>query len=104
MDKPEVKIIQNQEETVNDTNLDNWEVEQLLRKYGYNNTEPIINQPQNNLTFDELVLQNESKIKEEEKRRLMSNKSNFYSTTINQTDEDTGFSFKIEIVSDMKIL
>lgn len=109
MNKPEVKIIQNQEEIVNDSILDNWEVEQLLRKYGYDNnisTEQNYQQNyQNNLTFEELVLQNEAKIKEEEKRKLelKNNRSNFYSTSTNATDEDTGFTFKIEIVSDMKI-
>ena len=86
MNKPEVKIIQNQEEVVNDSNLDNWEVEQLLRKYGYNSepntqyTNHVEPNQQNNLTFEELVLQNEAKIREEEKRKLelRKSRSDFY--------------------------
>ena len=39
MIRPEVRIIQDQEiEINNNPQVDNWEAEQLLRKYGYQDT------------------------------------------------------------------
>lgn len=83
--KPEVKIIQNQDENINDNpNIDNWEAEQLLRKYGYSK------QPENNPVFH---------LPKVEDKKV----DNFYNETTYGTDEETGFSFKINIQSDMNI-
>ena len=35
MNRPEIRIIQNQEEQTGPANIDSWEAEQLLRKYGH---------------------------------------------------------------------
>ena len=35
MQRPEIRIIQNQEEQIQPANIDSWEAEQLLRKYGH---------------------------------------------------------------------
>ena len=36
MQRPEVRIVQGQQEQINNNpNIDSWEAEQLLRKYGY---------------------------------------------------------------------
>lgn len=119
MEKPEVKIIKNQEEETNSPNIDNWEAEQLLRKYGYNSSQyslpenEIATNPDSNLTFEELVAKHEAKLREERMRKeqlLMGPRpttfdpSRGYDSEVKySSDEDTGFSFKIEITSDMKL-
>ncbi len=111
MDKPEVKIIQSQEETTSPANIDSWEAEQLLRKYGYSNQSEIpatpapIPNPDANLTFEEMVARQEAKKREEEagRRASRTNPQNDYSEVKYSSDEDTGFSFRIEINSDMKL-
>jgi hypothetical protein len=118
MQRPEIRIIQNQEEQTQTANIDNWEAEQLLRKYGYENQqfstreEPVYN-PSQNLTFEEMVAQNEAKMKEEELRIKQRNQgprpntfdgNNGYDSEVKYTsDDDTGFGFRIEITTDMKI-
>lgn len=113
MNKPEVKIIQNQEEQTNNSpNIDSWEAEQLMRKYNISNSEiPIENK--NDLTFEEMVAQEEMRLKNEQIKReqqlrgpnptTFDGKNGYYSETTYGTDSDTGFSFKIEITSDMNI-
>ena len=58
MNRPEVRVLQDQDIQINSNpQIDNWEAEQLMRKYGYQNTKYSTNQEthiqQNNgLTFD----------------------------------------------------
>jgi hypothetical protein len=117
MEKPQIHIIQKQEiETNQNPNIDSWEAEQLLRKYGYQpqqaSTRP--EEPQsidNGLTFDQMVAQEEAKKRGEEMRRqqlLMGPKpitfdGQYDIETKYSSDDDTGFGFKIVIASDMKL-
>jgi hypothetical protein len=119
MNRPEVRIVQNQEEQTQPANIDNWEAEQLLRKYGYENQqfstreEPQVNHPSQNLTFEQMVAQEEARLKEEEMRRHQKmtgprpttfDGSRGYDSEVKySSDDDTGFGFKIEITTDMKI-
>jgi hypothetical protein len=117
MNRPEVKIIQNQEEQTQPANIDSWEAEQLLRKYGHQpqqfSTREEPQQPANNLTFEQMVAQEEARLKEEEMRRQQRmngprpttfDGSRGYDSEVKySSDEDTGFGFKIEITTDMKI-
>lgn len=119
MNKPEVRIIQSQEEITQPANIDSWEAEQLLRKYGQQpqqfttRQEPIIQDPNASLSFEEMVAKQEAKIKEELERKkaqmygpkptTFSNNNGYDSEIKYGTDDDTGFGFKIEIVTDMKI-
>ncbi len=118
MNRPEVRIIQNQEETTQPANIDSWEAEQLLRKYGhqpqqFSTREEVVSQPTNNLTFEQMVAQEEARLKEEEMRRIARmngprpttfDGSRGYDSEVKySSDEDTGFGFKIEITTDMKI-
>ena len=74
MQRPEVRLIQGQQvETNENPNIDSWEAEQLLRKYGYQNTQQSI--PANDippasvdqgLTFEQMIAQEEAKRKGEE--------------------------------------
>ena len=117
MQRPEIRIIQNQEEQIQPANIDSWEAEQLLRKYGHQpqqfSTRETVSQPSNNLTFEQMVAQEEARLKEEEMRRHQRMNSprpttfdgsrGYDSEVKYSSDEDTGFGFKIEITTDMKI-
>ena len=118
MNRPEVRIIQNQEEETKPANIDSWEAEQLLRKYGHQpqqfSTRPQqVELPQKGLTFEEMIAQEEQKRKDDEMKRRQSingpkpttfdGRGGYDSETKYSSDEDTGFGFKIEITSDMKL-
>ena len=122
MNKPEVRLIQDQQVEINSTpSVDSWEAEQLLRKYGYKGTqhtyspnqEPAPYDPNQELTFEEMVARAEAKKRDEEARRrhqangpkpISFDGSNGYHTeTRYGSDEDSGYGFKIQITSDMPI-
>ena len=119
MQRPEVRLIQGQQvETNENPNIDNWEAEQLLRKYGYQGTQYSTHQEpsasvDNGLTFEQMIAQEESRIKGEEMRRqqqmngpkpISFDGSNGYHTeTKYGSDDDSGYGFKIQITSDMPI-
>jgi len=116
MNRPEVRIISQQEET-NSREVSGWEAEQLLRKYGQDQSfsnRPQVQQPQQpGLTFDQMVAQEEAKIKQEQLRRQQQmmgpkpvtfNGQNGYDSEIRYgSDSDSGFGFKIEITTDMNL-
>lgn len=95
------------------------EAEELLRKYGYGQDqrfstreEPVQSQ-QNNLTFEEMIRQQEEQRKAEEQRKMAKmngpkpitfNGNGGYESQIKYgSDDDLGFGFKIEITTDMKL-
>lgn len=102
--KPDVKVIHDQSIVTNSTSIDSWEAEQLLRKYGYTNTNnsdgQIPTTTENDLTFEEMVAKEEERIRIE---RLSRKNVDPNIETRYSTDEETGFSFKVEIKSDMPI-
>ena len=73
MQRPEIRIIQNQEEQTKPANIDSWEAEQLLRKYGHQpqqfSTREESKHIDNGLTFEQMVAQQEARLKEEELRK-----------------------------------
>ena len=119
MQRPEVRLIQNQEVETNDNpNIDNWEAEQLLRKYGYQNqqfsTHETPNKPvDDGLTFDQMIAREEARKREEDAKKLqMTNgpkpisfdgNGGYYAETKYGSDSDSGYGFKIQITSDMPI-
>ena len=118
MNRPEIRIIQNQEEQTSPANIDSWEAEQLLRKYGhqpqqFSTREEAQQNVDNGLTFEQMVAQEEARLRDEELRRRARmngprpttfDGSRGYDSEIKySSDEDTGFGFKIEITTDMKI-
>lgn len=120
MNRPEVRIIQSQEVTTQPANIDSWEAEQILRKYGQQpqqfstrEEEQTIEDPNAHLTFEEMVARQDAKIKEESEKRkaqmygpkptTFSGNRGYDAEVKYGTDEDTGFNFKIEITTDMKI-
>ena len=118
MQRPEVRIIQHQEEEIKPTEISGYEAEQLLKKYGYNNqsfsTIPNELKPQKKeLTFEEMLAQEETRLKEEQMRRNSKlngpkpttfDPAKGYNAEIKtSTDEESGFGFTVQIVSDMPI-
>jgi hypothetical protein len=118
MNRPEVRVVQNQQiDTNNNPNIDSWEAEQLLRKYGYQSSSNNTNIPETNvdngLSFEEMVAQEEMRLKNEQIKRdqqmsgpkpiSFDGKNGYYSETTYGSDSDSGFSFKIEVTSDMNI-
>ena len=104
MNKPEVRIVQNQEIQNTNPNIDSWEAEQLLRKYGYSQeSNPQTTQP--GLTFEQMVAQEEERIKNDKIKRqqVIDNYNGYRTETTYSTDEESGFSFKIQISTDMSI-
>ena len=84
MQRPEIRLIQDQQvETNENPNIDNWEAEQLLRKYGYQNTQYSTHQEKpasvnNELTFEQMIAQEEARIKGEKMRRQQQPNMNIY--------------------------
>ena len=118
MNRPEVRVVQNQQiDTNNNPNIDSWEAEQLLRKYGHQSSSNNTNIPETNvdngLSFEEMVAQEEMRLKNEQIKRdqqmsgpkpiSFDGKNGYYSETTYGSDSDSGFSFKIEVTSDMNI-
>ena len=117
MERPQARII-DQQHVESEREVTGWEAEQILRKYGHQPQqysyipEPAKSQ-QPSLTFEEMLAQEEMKRKEEMLKRqqrlngpnpITFNGQNGYDSEVKySTDEDTGFGFKIEISSDMKI-
>jgi len=118
MNRPEVRVVQSQQiETNVNPNIDSWEAEQLLRKYGYQSSSNNTNIPEinvdNGLSFEEMVAQEEMRLKNEQMKRdqqmrgpkpiSFDGRNGYYSETTYGSDSDSGFSFKIEVTSDMNI-
>jgi len=124
MHRPEVRLIEPQSEQSAPANIPSWEAEQLLRKYGYDNQqftnrpqqiqEPTKVDPNANLTFEEMIAQEEARQREEaERQRLRQqqqmgpkpmtfNGQNGYESEVRYSSDD-GFSFKVEITTDMQL-
>jgi hypothetical protein len=119
MQRPEVRLIQGQQvETNENPNIDSWEAEQLLRKYGYQNNHYSTNQEfqtpaDNGLTFDQMIEQEEAKKRNDEMRRQQQMNgpkpisfdggNGYHTETKYGSDDDSGYGFKIQITSDMPI-
>jgi len=124
MHRSEVRLIEPQSEQSAPANIPSWEAEQLLRKYGYDNQqftnrpqqiqEPTTVDPNANLTFEEMIAQEEARQREEaERQRLRQqqqmgpkpmtfNGQNGYESEVRYSSDD-GFSFKVEITTDMQL-
>lgn len=117
MERPQVRQIQSQQ-IESEREITGAEAEELLRKYGYSNEystriEQPKQEPVNNLTFEEMVAQEEAKRRREEeiKRQKMYGPKpttfdgvNGYESEVKWgSDDELGFGFKIEITTDMNL-
>lgn len=119
IERPQVRIIQDQTEEISTREVSGWEAEQLLRKYSQDQSfsvKPITREEEtivNDLTFDEMIAKQEMELKEERLRKqhqMMSpkpvtfNGNNGYESEVRYgSDSDSGFGFKIEITTDMNL-
>lgn len=114
MIRPEVRVVQPQQEDIRDAQIDSWEAEQLLRKYGYQCEQtPQQNNSQKGLTFEEMIAHEEARIRQE--TLAAQQKTNaprpisfdgsggYHSETRYGSDEDSGYGFKVQITSDMPL-
>lgn len=118
MERPQARII-DQQHVESQREITGWEAEQILRKYGHqphqhsslsDNDQSV---QDTSKTFEEMLQEQEAKLREEvERKRQLQNaprpatfdgSRGYDSETRYSTDEETGFGFKIEISSDMKI-
>lgn len=115
MQRPDVRIIDNQKEEVNDINASQSEIDYLLSKYGYaqnNNIQSPIENPQ---TFEDMLKQQELEKNQQELNRInklnapnpisfSSNRVGYSETKWSDVDVDgSTLGIKIQIVTDMKI-
>jgi hypothetical protein len=113
MERPEVRIIQDQQEEIKPANISKNEEDMLLSKYGYKPNTQNIESPSrdNELSFEEMIKQEELKNQQRIYNQIIKSKEtkpytfggNYNSETIYGTDNDSGFTFKVNIVSDMPI-
>lgn len=120
MERPQVRMVEPQTEEINTREVSGWEAEQLLRKYGQDQQfttrpEPIQETP--GQTFEEMVAQHEAQLRNEQLRRqqqynqqmngtrpITFNGQDGYDSEIRYgSDSDSGYGFKIEITTDMKL-
>ena len=102
MNRPEVRIVQDQQEEIKPADISQNEAEMLLAKYGYASQAQSYQQPSqdNGLSFEEMIRQ------EEQMRKMNGPKpytfgGNYDTDTVYGTDD--GFTFKVNIVSDMPL-
>ena len=115
--RPQVRVIQDQ--SVESTReITGSEAEELLRKYGYAQPQQFSTRQEpeqpidTGLSFEQMVAQQEAKRKEEalrQQQRMNGPKpitfsgNNGYDTEVKYGSDDSGFGFRIEITTDMKI-
>ena len=124
MNKIDINIIQQQEICNGNVNLSNAEVINLMSKYGINpnmpapQEQPKFNDPNANLTFDEMVAIEESRLKAERQKREFErmqemNKPTpysfdrqnvrFHDTQYRTFDDENNFGMEIRVVTNMDI-
>jgi len=112
MQRPQVRTIEPQSEEIKpESNISRTEEEMLLQKYGYGNqTIPQrVNNPKQEMTFEELCRIEDQKIKEANRIREQKMRGPKPITFGGEYNADTTFSqdgdatFKVNIVSDMEL-
>ena len=115
MRRPEVRIVEPQKIS-NDREVSGREAEELLRKYGYGDAhfstrENETNVNSNNLTFEEMIAQENEKQDRERKRRIDKayspspitfDGSGGYDSSVSYKSTD-GLNLRIEISTNMKL-
>lgn len=124
MNKIDINIIQQQEICNGNVNLSNAEVINLMAKYGINPSmppaqeQPKFNDPNRNLTFDQMIAMEEAKLKAErqkkefEKMQEMNKPTpysfdrqnvRFHDTQYRTFDDENNFGMEIRVVTNMDI-
>lgn len=112
--RPEVRVIQDQQEEIRPADISQNERDMLLAKYGFK-SQPVytedtpINDPNSGLSFEEMCRIEDEKIARERARKYqqaagpkpITFDGNYYSNEQYGTEGDSGFTFKVSVVSDM---
>lgn len=117
MERPQIRVVQDQ--SVESTReVTGSEAEEILRKYGHAqqfSTRPEEIKPieqVSELTFEEMLAQQESKERNEKLRKQQQNNGirpitfngqNGYDSEVKYGSDESGFGFRIEISTDMKL-
>ena len=117
MDKPQVRIIENQAEITTNADVSISERNALLAKYGFKNQafsygDQISQNERGGLTFEEMIAREEEKLRaiqnESQRERIDTysidrDRVQFYDSKYSTLEDNESFGFEIKIVSDMKI-
>jgi hypothetical protein len=116
MDRPQIRLVQAQSEESKEIQIDSYEAQELLKKYAYTYKEPEIQQPiqqvDNGLTYEQMLELDRKKkealavnrIKRDDSPKPITFSGDNYTSDVKYGhDSDSGFSFRIEITTDMKL-
>ena len=117
MQRPEIRVIDNQQVTTTDVNVSQSEADYILAKYGFKQPNPVsspVQMQSNPQTFEEMVHQQEQERQRLEREKYMRTQGpqpvSFDSRNINYSEtkwsdmevDDMKLGIKIQIVTDMK--
>jgi hypothetical protein len=116
MNKPEVRIVEYQQEETKNVDVSQSERDYLLAKYGYKPQDSFQEQtpnPQQHLTFEQMVEMEERKLRELKQRDIQKrtqpkpytfDRVNYSESKFSSLDLDgSNFGIQVQIVSDMPI-
>ena len=118
MQRPDVRVVDNQQVTVTSVDISQSEAEELLIKYGFRpqGTQQVPAAHTNPMTFEEMVRQQEDDERRQQEDRYRkvygpkamtfdNNRISYSETKYSDIDLDGGntFGIKVQIVTDMKI-
>jgi len=115
MNRPEVRIVQDQQEEIKPADISQNEADMLLAKYGYGSQPQSYQEPHfdptRDLSYEEMCRLEDQKLRQQLHEQMMKANGpkpytfggNYDSDTTYGTDGDSGYTFKVNIVSDMPL-
>ena len=113
MQRPDVRIVQQQSEEETISNIDQSEINDMLLKYGYSTKyQPDVVSDDNGLTFDQMIERQQKIDLDEKNKRIQLSRGSrpitfdgmeYSETKYASLEEDPSIGFSINIVSDMKL-
>jgi len=118
MNRPEIRIVQDQLEEIKPADISQNEAEMLLAKYGYKSNNQNYQEPQpqsfdptRDLSYEEMCRLEDEKLRKQLHEQMMKANGpkpytfggNYDANTTYGTDTDSGYTFKVNIVSDMPL-
>jgi hypothetical protein len=117
MERPQVRVVQDQQIETTVRQADGYEAEEILRRYGYSQQSQNISSPpqqqDTGLSFEQMVAQQEAREKEEKMRQhqkmygpkpvTFDGRNGYTSEVKYGSDDELGFGFRIEITTNMNL-
>lgn len=113
--RAQVRIIDQQSDEVKPADIQEWEKEQLLRKYGFTQEQPKhqpnqYRDPKGDMSYEKLCRIEDQRYERERQERIRKMNAprpttfgGDYDSNVSYSQDESGFAFKVDIVSDMKI-